>query len=158
MKKLIIIFIALYSYSCANIERYNKYDDIFKKYEKEYGISYFLMKSIAMTENNKFKTNVITKNTNGTEDIGLMQINTAWIKWMPEAKITKEKLKNVDFNIKIAFKIVNQIIERHGYSWHSIGRYHSGTPKFKRKWLKRIKSNIKYLASIDERVTIVKNN
>lgn len=155
MKKLILLFFVFTCSLFANIDLYNKYDDIFKKYEKEFGISYFLMKSIALTENNKFDNKAVMYNTNGTRDIGLMQINTSWIKWMPEAKITVEKLRDPDFNIKIAYMIVDKIIKQHGYNWSSIGRYHSGTPVHKNKWLSKIKSNILYLASIDERVSIV---
>lgn len=156
--KILIFLLTLSSLLFGKMEVYSKYDDIFKKYEKEFGISYFLMKSIAMTENNTFNPKAIMHNTNGTRDIGLMQINTAWIKWMPEANITVEKLYDPEFNIKVAFMIVDKIIEKHGYSWDSIGRYHSGTTKFKNKWLSRIKGNIRYLASIDNRITIVASN
>ena len=134
------------------LKKYNQYDDIFLKYEKEFGISYFLMKSIALTENEKFDHKAIMKNSNGTVDIGLMQINSMWKKWLPEAGITKEKLKDPDFNIKVAYMIVSKIIEKHGYTWDSIGRYHSGTPKFKERWLNKMKQNVSYLASIDKRV------
>lgn len=157
MKK-VLLFLFLTKCLFANVDFYSQYDDIFKKYEKEYGISYFLMKSIAITENAKFDENAIMYNTNGTKDIGLMQINTSWKHWMPEAGITNEKLKDVDFNIKVAFMIVDRIIQQHGYSWDSIGRYHSGTPKFKKVWLKKIKENVKYLASIDNRVKILASN
>lgn len=156
--KVLLTFLIFTSFLFAKTDLYSKYDDIFKKYEKEFGISYFLMKSIAITENSEFNPHAIMYNSNGTKDIGLMQINTAWIKWMPEANITVQKLNDPEFNIKIAFMIVDKIIERHGYSWDSIGRYHSGTNKFKQKWLSRIKSNIKYLASIDNRITIVASN
>lgn len=157
MKK-VLLFLFLTKCLFANVDFYSQYDDIFKKYEKEFGISYFLMKSIAITENTKFDENAIMYNTNGTKDIGLMQINTSWKHWMPEAGITNEKLKDVDFNIKVAFMIVDRIIQQHGYSWDSIGRYHSGTPKFKKAWLKKIKENVKYLASIDNRVKILASN
>lgn len=155
MKIVFLIFLFIVQLYSKNLETWNKYDDVFQKYEKEYGISYFLMKSIAMTENKGFNEKAIMKNTNGTIDIGLMQVNSKWIEWMPEANITKEKLKDPEFNIKVGFMIVSKIIREHGYSWHSIGRYHSGTPQYKAVWLKRIKENIKTLAELDERVVIV---
>ena len=140
------------------LEKYNQYDDIFLKYEKEFGISYFLMKSIALTENAGFDNDAIMKNDNGTIDIGLMQINSMWKYWLPEENITHQKLKDPDFNIKIAYTIVSKIIEQHGYSWDSIGRYHSGTPKFKERWLNKIKKNVSYLASLDNRVALSSEN
>ena len=101
--KVLLTFLIFTSFLFAKTDLYSKYDDIFKKYEKEFGISYFLMKSIAITENSEFNPHAIMYNSNGTKDIGLMQINTAWIKWMPEANITVQKLNDPEFNIKIAF-------------------------------------------------------
>lgn len=165
--KFLLIFFVFFSFGYANIknienmeklEKYNQYDDIFLKYEKEFGISYFLMKAIALTENADFDNDAIMKNDNGTIDVGLMQINSMWKYWLPEANITHQKLKDPDFNIKIAYTIVSKIIERHGYSWDSIGRYHSGTPKFKERWLNKIKKNVSYLASLDNRVSLSSEN
>lgn len=162
--KFLLIFFVFFSFGYANtknmekLEKYNQYDDIFLKYEKEFGISYFLMKAIALTENADFDNNAIMKNENGTIDIGLMQINSMWKYWLPEANITHQKLKDPDFNIKIAYTIVSKIIEQHGYSWDSIGRYHSGTPKFKERWLNKIKKNVSYLASLDNRVALSSEN
>lgn len=162
--KFLLIFFVFFSFGYANtknmekLEKYNQYDDIFLKYEKEFGISYFLMKAIALTENADFDNDAIMKNENGTIDIGLMQINSMWKYWLPEANITHQKLKDPDFNIKIAYTIVSKIIEQHGYSWDSIGRYHSGTPKFKEIWLNKIKKNVSYLASLDNRVALSSEN
>ena len=162
--KFLLIFFVFFSFGYANtknmekLEKYNQYDDIFLKYEKEFGISYFLMKSIALTENAGFDNDAIMKNENGTIDIGLMQINSMWKYWLPEENITHQKLKDPDFNIKIAYTIVSKIIEQHGYSWDSIGRYHSGTPKFKERWLNKIKKNVSYLASLDNRVALSSEN
>lgn len=145
------------THSEEKLAKYSKYDHIFAKYEKVYGVSKVLMKTIAITENSKMQPKFVLKNTNNTVDVGLMQINSKWQKWMPEANITIEKLKDPDFNIKISFMIVRDLINRHGYSWETIGRYHSSTQKHKKKWLKRAKANIKMLASLDKRIKIQKN-
>lgn len=151
---LILLFVLISSASANTAEFYSQYDDIFKKYEKEFGIPHFLVKAIAVTENKKLDKNIVSKNTDGTIDIGVMQINSSWIKHMPEERLSVEKLKNPETNIKMAFIILDDLIKRHGYSWESIGRYHSSTPKYKKVWLSRIKGNIQHLASIDRRIVI----
>ena len=65
--KFLLIFFVFFSFGYANtknmekLEKYNQYDDIFLKYEKEFGISYFLMKSIALTENADFDNDYTSK-------------------------------------------------------------------------------------------------
>ena len=46
-----------------------------------YGINPTLLESIARVESN-MNPKAINKNTNGTSDIGLMQINSAWLRSM----------------------------------------------------------------------------
>ena len=139
------------------IERYNKYDKIFQKVASEYHLPWFLLKAIAITENHKLNPRLIKKNTNKTYDIGLMQINSMWIKKLKNKfpKISIKKLKEPYFNIKIGAYILLQNIKKFGYSWKSVSYYHSFTKKHRLKWLKRIKNNIKYLAKHDERIKIV---
>lgn len=157
MKYLLILLFVLFSTASANTaEFYSQYDDIFKKYEKEYGVPFFLVKAIAITENNDMDKNSVSKNTDGTRDIGLMQINTSWIKNLPEEKLSVEKLKKPEHNIRVAFIILDDLIKKYGYNWESIGKYHSSTPKYKKIWLSRIKGNIQHLASIDKRIVITK--
>lgn len=136
------------------LDKLSKYDHIFAKYESMYGVSRVLMKTIAITENAKFEHSIISQNSNNTVDVGLMQINSKWKEWMPEANITIERLKDPDFNIRVSFIIVRDLINRYGYSWETIGRYHSATNVHKQKWLKRAKSNILMLAELDEKISI----
>lgn len=158
--KLLIYTLFLSSFLFGNthlLNKINKYEEIFKKYEKIYQIPSTLMKAVVLTENSDLDPDIVRKNSNNTYDIGLMQINTAWKKWRPDLKITKEKLKDPDFNIKIAYIIMRSVVDRHGYSWNAIGRYHSGTPSFKRKWIKRAKRNMVLLAKIDKNIKMVNN-
>jgi len=140
------------------IKKYNKYDNLFQKVASEYNLPWFLLKSIAITENHKLNPKLVQKNTNHTYDIGLMQINSTWIKKLKNKfpQISFAKLKEPYFNIKIGAYILKQNIENYGYSWKSVSFYHSFTKKYRIEWLKRIKNNIKYLAKYDKRIKIVK--
>jgi len=138
------------------LQKYNKYDHLFQRVAKEYNLPWFLLKVIAITENHKLNPKLILKNKNKTYDIGLMQINSTWIKKLKNIfpEISLEKLKNSLFNIKVGAFILKKYINQYGYSWKSVSYYHSFTEKHRKKWLDRIKSNIKYLAKYDKRIVI----
>lgn len=124
-----------------------KYDHIFKKAEREYAIPFVLLKAIALTESS-FNEKAVCNNSNKTKDVGLMQINTIWQK---EFNIHEKDLKKVNNNIEAAAKILHNLIRAYGYSWDTIGRYHSSTPEYKKKWLKKVKRNMAYIMAYDKR-------
>jgi len=153
MKKVIFL-VLLHSllFASTNI-KYNKYDTIFKKAGKHYHLPWFLIKMVAITENSKLKANLVRKNKNGTEDIGLMQINTLWIKLLHKKfpHINKKTLKNPIVNIYTGGYILYKNIKKYGYSWKSVGYYHSFNSKYSKKWIKRVKENIKFFISWSKR-------
>ncbi len=152
--KIFLFLSLLISLAFSSSIDYNKYDHLFQKYEEKYGVSYFLLKAVAVTENDQLDPYIIRRNTNNTKDLGLMQINTLWIKEFPELGLSESNLLDPDKNIEVAAIILSGLIKQYGYSWETIGRYHSATPKFKRIWLSRIKKNIVMLAKLDQGVRI----
>lgn len=82
--------------------------------------------SILMTEGGKPGSS--SKNDNGTSDLGVMQINTVWLK--PQSPlygyVTAETLKNdLCVNIHAAAWIVAVNVKKVGDIWRAVGRYHS---------------------------------
>lgn len=62
---------------------------------------------------------------NKSYDVGLMQINSQWIKkW----KIDPCSLLDPDANIRAGIRILSEEIKRHGMNWKAVGAYHSPTP------------------------------
>jgi len=89
---------------------------------KTYGISPMLLESIAKTESS-LNPKAINKNQNGSIDIGLMQINSFWLKTL---KLDAEKLiSNPCYNTMTGAKILKQCIERYGYTWAAVGCYNA---------------------------------
>jgi soluble lytic murein transglycosylase-like protein len=78
---------------------------------------------------------LIQPNTNGTGDLGLMQINSTWIeplaryaRMTPQA-VTWRLLDDPCFNIAAAAAIMRVYLnEAHGNLMIAIGHYHSHTP------------------------------
>lgn len=87
-----------------------------------YGISPTLLKGIARVESN-LNPKAINKNTNGTSDIGLMQINSAWLRSM--SVNANDLLNDACLNTMTGAWILRQCIDRHGYGWEAVGCYNA---------------------------------
>jgi len=148
MKKILFILIILYSNIYANKINNNfyKFDSFFKESSKKYKIPFILLKAIALTENTTYNKKVIRKNKNKTKDYGLMQINTIWLK---EFKLSEKEILKPWINIDTSARILYSLINKYGYNWDTIGRYHSSTKKYKNIWLNRIKNNMKKIIRYD---------
>ena len=89
-----------------------------------YGISPQLLWSIAKTESN-FNPNAINRNTNGSYDYGIMQINSIWSKKLGK---TWSELSDPCTNVKVGAWILAQCIQDYGNTWRAVGCYNSRTP------------------------------
>jgi soluble lytic murein transglycosylase-like protein len=85
-------------------------------------ISYDLLESIARVESG-LNANALHVNRNGTTDLGLMQINSAWIEPM---RLNREELiSNPCYNVMAGAGILRQCIDAHGYTWEAVGCYNA---------------------------------
>lgn len=99
----------------------------FETVGKAYSIDPLLLESIALTESNK-NTNVISQNnTNGTYDIGIMQINSFHLETLKKFNISEQDLiKDSCVNITVAGFILSSNIKIRGNTWDAIGAYNAG--------------------------------
>lgn len=77
----------------------------------------------------------ISRNANGTEDLGPMQVNTIWLRplaqraRLPEAEVRRRLIEDPCFNIAAAGAILRIYLnEERGDLMRAIGDYHSHTP------------------------------
>lgn len=77
----------------------------------------------------------VSPNTDGTQDLGLMQINTIWlpelsrITRLPVAAVRFKLINHACFNISVAGAIMKLYLrETHGNLMLAVGNYHSHTP------------------------------
>ncbi|MCV3552160.1 lytic transglycosylase domain-containing protein, partial [Campylobacter sp. CNRCH_2013_0855] len=120
-------------------ENFYKYDRDFKAAARKYNIPMALLKAIALTENAAYKHNIIGKNKNQTRDYGLMQINSIHLK---RYGIGEKEIVKSSVNIDTAARLLHEIIQKHGFSWNAIGRYHSANDKYKNIWLDKVMKNL----------------
>ena len=132
-----MVFCALISFAST------KFDAYFVEAGKTYNIPPLLLKKIATIESG-LNPKALGKNKNGTYDYGLMQINTIHLKKLyKQYGMTSAQLMDPKINIFIGASLLSNIISRHGFSFEAIGRYHSNTPEHKKKWSKKLITELK---------------
>lgn len=91
----------------------------------EYGINPQILRAIAKVESN-FNPAAVNRNTNGTYDFGLMQINSIWAPTI--GKERWNRLGDPCESVKTGAWILSMCMEKYGYTWKAIGCYNSQTP------------------------------
>lgn len=130
-----LILISLISIVLFSNDKFDKY---FVGAGEQYGVPPLLLKNIAKIESN-LNPNAICVNKNGTKDYGLMQINTIHLKRLnKQYGLTEQMLMEPKTNIYAGAQLLSKIIHKHGFNFESIGRYHSNTEEFKKKWNGRL--------------------
>jgi len=91
-------------------------------------INPLLIKAIILKESGN-NPNAVNKNKNGTIDMGIMQINSRHLNTFSRMGITRNELmSNRCTNIFSGSWLLSETIKKNGYSWSSVGNYHSSTP------------------------------
>ena len=106
----------------------------------EYNINPVLLQVISKTESNLNQT-AINTNPNGTQDIGLMQINSSWVKSLNlDADLL---LSDPCYNLKTGAEILSKCIEQYGYKWEAIGCYNAASKDKRVKYSWKIFNKLK---------------
>ncbi|MBI5050859.1 MAG: lytic transglycosylase domain-containing protein [Nitrospirae bacterium] len=95
---------------------------------RQYDLNPLLLMAVSKTESN-YNPLAVNTNSDGTQDIGLMQINSSWIK---NLNLNPGLLlSDPCYNLKTGANILNKCIERYGYTWEAVGCYNA-TSRHKR--------------------------
>ena len=155
MKKILLICLLFTSSLFADFkinklpENYYKYDKEFLQASEKYNIPYYLLKAIALTENRDFKATIKSPNKNNTHDYGIMQINSIFLDIYG---LAEKDLYDPQINIETAARLLRSIIDKDGFSWDAIGKYHSATQSKKEIWLSRVKISAKAILELDAKI------
>jgi Transglycosylase SLT domain len=93
-----------------------------------HGVPPVLARAIAMQESGMHPETVSRRNTNGTYDIGLMQINSAWLPLLAHYGISESALHDACVNAYVGTWILQQDIARYGVTWEAVGAYNAASP------------------------------
>lgn len=86
-----------------------------------------LLKAILMVES-RLNPNAVNRNTNGTRDIGVAQVNTIHLPTLEKHGISEKELRDGCVNTYVGAWLLSKQIARHGLNWFGVAAYHSTTP------------------------------
>lgn len=102
-----------------------------------YRVDPWLLYSIAKKESN-LNPSAVNKNSDGSEDVCMMQINSQHFPKLRGFGITREKLLNdTCLCINVGAWLVSESFYRYGVSWNSVGIYNAGPKKSDRQQARR---------------------
>ncbi|MEY2152274.1 lytic transglycosylase domain-containing protein [Rhodanobacter sp. 115] len=110
----------------------HRYDACFASVGRYYGVNPFLLKAIAEKES-RLNSRAIHRNSDGSVDVGLMQIDSFWFPRLASVGIAPSMLLTKPcLNVAVGAKILKGNLVQYGVTWTAIGAYNAKTP-WKRK-------------------------
>lgn len=103
----------------------------------QYSLPVEVLHAIARVESGG-NPSAYNRNRNGSEDIGLMQINSIWLPTLAKFGVTRDLLWEPCTNIKVGAWILATHVARHGWSWTAIGSYNAGDPRKRAIYAQRV--------------------
>ena len=111
----------------------------FEEAGARYGVDPKMLKAIAKVESNMDSTVISKPNSNGTRDIGLMQINEVHLPLLAKFGITKETLlKDACVNVNVGAWVLSQGVKKNGNTWKAVGSYNSGNPVYQQIYAEKV--------------------
>lgn len=85
------------------------------------------------------RKDALNQNTNLTQDVGLMQINSLHFAALKRLGVSAQELReNSCVNVFSGTYLLRQAIQQYGYSWDGIGYYHSKTPSHHSRYVNQL--------------------
>ena len=119
---------------CAALPAQACWEDAASRYQ----LSSALLYAIARTESG-LNPQAIGRNTNGSRDIGLMQINSAWLPTLASHGIGERDLYEPCTNIHVGAWILAGNVSRLGYTWEAVGAYNAASPAMRRNYVEKVR-------------------
>ncbi|NTZ08037.1 lytic transglycosylase domain-containing protein [Burkholderia metallica] len=111
--------------------------DCFDEAAKYQQVNPLILRAIAWQESRN-RPAALNKNTNGSVDYGLMQINSIHLPTLSRYGIGRDTLMEPCKNVYIAAWHLKQKMNRYGNTWQAVGAYHSETPSLRDKYARQI--------------------
>jgi Transglycosylase SLT domain len=102
-----------------------------------HGLAPQLLAAISLTESG-MNPKALSRNANGSHDIGLMQINSSWLPKLSALGITEGALWDPCVNVEVGAALLAHGIARLGYTWEAVGAYHARSPQRRRAYAWRV--------------------
>jgi soluble lytic murein transglycosylase-like protein len=102
------------------------YAECFSEAGLKYKIDPLLLRAIAQVESS-MNSQAINVNRDGSQDIGIMQINSSHLERLAKSGITREKLlADTCLAVMVGAEILAGFVKKFGYTWRAVGAYNAG--------------------------------
>lgn len=105
-----------------------------------------LLEAIARVESNG-NAHAIHRNPNGFSDIGLMQIDTAWVPTLSHYGIRSDALFDPCISLYVAAWLLSRNIAQLGLTWSAVGAYNARTPSKRIEYASKVYRALNQLVS-----------
>ena len=133
----------IFPISCVLVFATAVHGHCFKEAAARYGVSQPLLLAIAKHESGG-NVSAIHRNPNGTRDIGLMQINSAWLPVLNRHGLLEKDLFDPCVNVLVAAWILSNNFQKLGYTTQGLGAYNAVTPWKRERYARQILQSFKY--------------
>jgi len=134
MRAIILISAVLFGISSICPRAYADCFDEAARYQK---VNPLILRAIAWQESRN-RPDALHKNTNGSTDYGLMQINSVHLPTLKQYGISSDTLMDPCKNVYIAAWHLRQQMNKYGNTWQAVGAYHSQKPSLRDKYAQQI--------------------
>lgn len=121
---VIVLLLSTHSMADSGIE----IEDCLAKAATHHHVDLNLLRAIAKVES-RMNPKAVGRNSNGSSDTGLMQINDWWLPTLSKFGIKKTDLLDACTSAYVGAWILAKSIQQHGLTWRAVGAYNSPTPK-----------------------------
>ena len=105
------------------------------------GVSPLILRAIAWVESHG-NPNALHRNTNGSIDIGELQINSIHLHELAAYGIDEHLLRDECVNIYVAAWQLKKQMMKYGDTWDAIGAYHSANARLRTEYIKKIRETL----------------
>jgi hypothetical protein len=107
--------------------------DCFAHHAARFGLEPELLRAIALVESGgrPHAVNGGHQSRTGTRDLGLMQINSAWLPRLRRHGIQEADLFEPCTSIEVGAWVLSDLIARHGNTWDAVGAYNASCTQLK---------------------------
>lgn len=112
---------------------------------QKHGVSPYLLFAIAKTESG-LNPKARNRNTNGSEDVGLMQVNSMWHSTLAGFGISPADLLDGCVSLDVGAWILAANMRTMGVNWDAVGAYNAKSPNKRLRYANKVYSNLPAVA------------
>jgi len=131
------ILLLLFSLTCLPSQA----STCFELAAQRYRVPVTLLKAIAIQESGG-RANAMNRNPNGTYDIGMMQINSAWLPTLARHGISAQHLLDPCVSTLVGAWILSNNFARLGYTTQGLGAYNAASPDKRERYARQVLQHV----------------